>query len=527
MNANQKHKIVKPHYPIIYVRGYAMRHSDRQGVFHDAYYGFAETSVEKREVKPPEYHAVDIFEGQFIRFMKIKGYGYADAVNRGLEEFNGNPSRSLWISRFYDQDYLTTQNRSIEHHAKDLQKLICETIPTRLKQSGVDLGENDEDYKVILIAHSMGGLVCRTLLQNIMPKKKEDPKRWVHRLITIATPHRGIDLGNVPDVLEDAITANLNPFNSGMFKEKQMRKYLNLEQKKEEGKKAYKYELHSLGAHQDRFAFPVKRCLCIIGSDHDSYTLVGKVTGGHSDGLVKQSHAYLVTGEPPADPKQDYPDLQRAYWANVHRAHSGYRGIVNSYESFENIQRFLFGNVKVEMWLNDIQITTPQLENNEYFYDFEFSVSIRGTNVYLHRRQQEPCENAIRVTREEIPAQLYLHTGFLNRDLRLYPGDRHSHFALALRVVERRVEDNFLWDREYPARPIYTETLEIRVGDLNQDNQGDDVQYRWFSDAGQNWTSATRDGDGAFHFALPEATTLTATLTLKVAAWPDPNLTLD
>ena len=113
-----------------------------------------------------------MFEGQLIRLMKIKEYGYADSVNRGLELFHSNPSRSVWIARFYDQDVFRDTVRSIEDHAEDLYTLVCETIPERLRAAGVDLGKNNEDYRVILIAHSMGGLVCRTLIQNLLPATK-------------------------------------------------------------------------------------------------------------------------------------------------------------------------------------------------------------------------------------------------------------------------------------------------------------------------------------------------------------------
>src|ERR671916_655430 len=106
MTAEMKYNIEKPYYPIVYVRGYAMRHTEREETFNDTYYGFSATSVEKRQAPPPDYFEADVFEGQLIRFMKIKDYGYADAVNRGLEIFQGNPSRSIWISRFCDRDYI-------------------------------------------------------------------------------------------------------------------------------------------------------------------------------------------------------------------------------------------------------------------------------------------------------------------------------------------------------------------------------------------------------------------------------------
>ena len=56
-------RIVKPYYPIVYVRGYAMRAGEREETFNDTYYGFSATSVEKRQAPPPNYFEADVFEG--------------------------------------------------------------------------------------------------------------------------------------------------------------------------------------------------------------------------------------------------------------------------------------------------------------------------------------------------------------------------------------------------------------------------------------------------------------------------------
>ena len=509
-------RIEKPYYPIVYVRGYAMRASEREDTFNDTYYGFSATSVEKRQAPPPDYFEADVFEGQLIRLMKIKDYGYADSVNSGLEIFHSNPSRSVWISRFYDRDVFHDSVRSIEDHAEDLYTLVCETIPERLKKAGVDLGERDRDYRVILIAHSMGGLVCRTLIQNLMPsatcpvgkshKHDKDPKDWVYRLVTMGTPHRGIDLGRIPDVIENFVTSKLNPFDANIFQEERMRKYLKLKKT---------YEVHSLGDPAAARAFPVKRCLCIIGSDYRSYGVTKELTGSFSDGLVKQDHAYVVAGPPPANGV--YPDERRSFWANVHRAHSGNRGIVNSYESYENIQRFLFGDTKAEISLDNVEVKTPAPAGNDRsFYDFEFIFSIRKSGAYLHRRQQDPCENAIRYERANIPPRVPLHTAFINSRLR-DEGDQFSHFGGKIRIVEHRVRDGFLWDHEYPERPIYNESIEVRIGDPQ-------VFYRWLSE-GDDWHEVRPDGTGRYGIVLRAAGAVAGILAITPGPWPDPILT--
>src|SRR5947208_1081446 len=111
------HKIEPPYYPIVYVRGYAMTAAEREDTFYDSYYGFAANSVEKREAPPPKFFQADVFEGQLIRFMKLGDYRYADAANAGIEEFGDNPSRSMWVCRFYDTDFFSGKVRRIVDHA--------------------------------------------------------------------------------------------------------------------------------------------------------------------------------------------------------------------------------------------------------------------------------------------------------------------------------------------------------------------------------------------------------------------------
>ena len=452
-------------YPIVYVRGFAPTAAVREETFYDTYYGYSATSVEKREAMPVENFLTPIvFEGQLIRF--LKEYGYVDAANDGLMlglhnagETMQNPTRSIWISRFYDKDVMSGSVRSIEEHAEDLRKLICETIPTdlsKLEGVKVDLGKNNKDYKVILIAHSMGGLVCRHLIQNVLP----DPKRWIHRLVTIGTPHGGIELSAIPDFLEESVMRKGNVLSSAIFKEDRMRQYLKLNKKDKKGQLP---DLQSLNGK-----YPEGRCLCIIGSDHDNYTAAKTVTGKHSDGLVKQSRAYI----------------KGAYGANVHRAHSGRRGLVNSFETYENIRRFLFGDTRVKLWLEnvDLQINAPPA-NVQEFYDIEFSIAVRGTGIFLHQRKQNPCENALRFERNEFPlSKVHLHTGFLDARLRP-PGAKFSRFLLAFRVAQHRVQDGFLFDHEYPERTIYSESMEVPVDvALTNHVATPAVQYRWLSE---------------------------------------------
>ena len=501
-----RHQIDRRYYPIVYVRGYAMTSGERESTFNDAYYGFSANSVERRDVSPENgYFAVDVFEGQLIRFMKQ--HGYIDAANGGLdliaEDTAGgvpvNPSRSIFVSRFYDADHFSGRVRSIEDHAGDLKTMVMETIPQELADRGVDT----DHYKVILIAHSMGGLVCRTFIQTLLPRDRVDPKDVVHRLVTMGTPHGGIELGAVPDVIEQVATKLFNPFDSGIFRPEKMRDYLSLGTKTASGDELDAL-VKTLGDPKSPYAFPPQRCLCVIGSDHQSYNAVRAATGNHSDGLVKQDRAF-ITG---------------SYTARVHRAHSGPRGIVNSYESFENIRRFLFGDVKVRLELADIDVHTDESDDVEIFEDFEVAISIRGTGVYLHQRKQDPCENAMRFPRDRMPPALELHTGFLSSKL---SKDNLLHLLLKLAVREHRTRKGLLWDREYPDRPIYSESIEVRIGDFDPKRPGPEVQYRWFSDttSAASWTDCNPDAAGRIRIALRPSDAFSAVLAVTPSGWPD------
>ncbi|MBC7807461.1 MAG: hypothetical protein H7145_15090 [Akkermansiaceae bacterium] len=499
------------HYPIVYVRGFTPNKGSREDAFYDAYYGFAETSVEKRQTLPrhedgvtPWYQEPELFEGQLIRFLKEEGY--ADATNGGLAlatRNKDNPARSLFISRFYDTDVLSGNPRDIIDHAADLQKLVCEKIPKQLKEAGVNLGTDDKDYRVILIAHSMGGLVARCFLQNLLPHAGQDPERWVHRLVTIATPHRGIELDAVPDALEEVLMGGLNALDSAIFRPRRMRDYLKL---------PADTDLADLNGK-----FAPEKCFCLIGSDHENYSVAFGVArrgvGTHSDGLVKQSNAYI----------------KGAYFANVHRAHSGRRGIVNSFESYQNIRRFLFGDTKVSLTMEDVKLKTPVPPHNiTAFYDVEFSLSVRGTGVFLHQRRQNPCENAMRYERtgdefcspktKETVSIIPLHTAFMDTRLQRR-GESWSHFSLGFRISEHQVRDGFLWDHEYPERTIYSETLEVRVGNEDATSDAILVEYRWLSD-NKPWQPATIDvKDGRSAIPLRDAQTFGGTLQIRYEPW--------
>src|SRR5690606_12371395 len=133
-------------------------------------------------------------------------------------------SKCIIIYRYYDSssDLLGQGGKTpeIEDFARELgelvirvRDLVCANPANKIKRA---------DFRCYLVAHSMGGLICRALLQN--PALDEHgAAKYVDKLFTYATPHNGIDVAkvNVPQWLG---MSDVNNFNR-----ERMAKYLALE----------------------------------------------------------------------------------------------------------------------------------------------------------------------------------------------------------------------------------------------------------------------------------------------------------
>src|SRR5690606_18184853 len=126
----------------------------------------------------------------FVRM--LTDHGYTDVFDGALQSATGCPTpvQTIWIYRYYDPTSKTYdrpggRRLSIEQAADGLRELIDDV----LEQTGAE--------KVWVVAHSMGGLVCRCLIQKIYPDRGEHASRTVDKLFTYGSPHGGIkfDLG--------------------------------------------------------------------------------------------------------------------------------------------------------------------------------------------------------------------------------------------------------------------------------------------------------------------------------------------
>ena len=322
--------IEPPHYPIIYVRGYAATMREIEETVGTPYMGFNLGSTKVRQGHADDRPVRFIFESPLIRLMKdedyIDAYRDGDFVSMGQRV----DSRSVWIFRYYEQDsesFGDGKKDPIESYAEDLRdfilrvrKQVCQGDPEELAK-----------FKVYLVAHSMGGLICRTYLQNVA----RGEEHHVDKVFTYATPHGGIEMMglNAPDL------GALDKIHVRNFNRAYMRKYLQLSRRA---------PLNSLGG-----AFSPNRFFCFVGTNYKDYDaffgMSKRAAGPASDGLVMMRNAW-VEGAP------------RAF---AHRSHSGPFGIVNSEEGYQSLRRFLFGQVRIDALLAVDEITLPRAVRNK------------------------------------------------------------------------------------------------------------------------------------------------------------------
>ena len=335
-------------YPIIYVRGYAMTESEITETTSTPYMGLELGSTKARQAWDGAVRKV-FFESPIVRLLKA---GYTDIYRDGLQLESGPiPAQSIIIHRYYDvadPDFGTGKVPSIQEAARGLGDLILRVRD----QVCLDGQVRPEDFRVYLVAHSMGGLVCRCFLQN-SSAGSDEARKLVDRVFTFATPHNGIEMAgmNVPGFFG---LWDMNNFNRD-----EMRKYLDIK----DGK---------VGVNSLDGKFDPRRFFCLVGTDSKDYDVARGASrllaGELSDGLVRIENAYVA-------------DAPRAH---VHRSHSGAYGIVNSEEGFQNLTRFLFGDVSVNGVLEVEELPLPptgwlqKMLGTKIGYYFEVVVATRG-----------------------------------------------------------------------------------------------------------------------------------------------------
>jgi hypothetical protein len=456
-------------HPIIYVRGFAATQGEIEDTVADPYMGFNIGSTKSRKAWDGEIQRF-YFESPLIRLMSDHGYedvyvGGDDLV-AATQSNQKVPYKCIIIHRYYDDvsaPFGSGEGGSpIEHFAKKLAELIL-----RLKRKiteNPDANIPDGRFRCYLVAHSMGGLVCRAFLQS-PGLTLDDPtlsvaeaRNAVDKMFTYATPHNGIDMRIVRNVPGWVTFGDVDNFNRS-----KMAGYLGLGGSNDVSDLAGK--------------FHPERVFNLVGTNARDYAVAAGLSswavGDASDGLVRMENA-TTHGPDNAGVDRQSP---RAF---VHRSHSGHFGIVNSEEGYQNLTRFLFGTIRADGILAIERVNLPEevdaalSEKKEIraSYQFETTVSVRGCQWQITRREARENSAIFRTYDELFPKEKnrqpdlsrcpHLFSIFLDPQQSV-KGDLSMSFALQLKVLvpDYTIDGSLFRTRHYEGGAIYDRMIVV------------------------------------------------------------------
>ncbi|MDR6979030.1 hypothetical protein J2X68_005764 [Streptomyces sp. 3330] len=313
------------------------------------------------------------------------------------------------------------------------------------------------------MAHSMGGLVCRCLLQKILPERGEDPADHVDKFFTYGTPHGGIAF-DVGSGLVERLMAATGVAGADVFAPRRMYEYLTPDALREDGGPPRGWDPREIPEGR----FPPHRVFCLVGTDPTDYDvahgLSARAVGARSDGLVQIDNAQV-------------PHAQRAF---VHRSHSGRYGLVNSEEGYQNLQRFLFGDLRVQAELVGVRLPG---EGRGISWQAEVRLAVRGLPGVMHEQLaahwcpiQLPRPHGDGSPADPVP----LATTFLNSRAPRPPETPTLRYALHLRILSLRERDGILRFTDHLEQTA--DFADILVVDVGSAPQGPGVWAVWNSD---------------------------------------------
>ncbi len=516
-------KITAPYYPILYVRGYAMTQDAIVETTSTPFMGFEAGSTKIRQARDGSIRKF-VFESPLVRLMK--DFDYRDIYLAGSERTDKLSPRCIVIHRYYDPadpafgdgsvPSIMDAAKELALRIQQLRDLICGPASA----TDAETKQARKDFKVHLVAHSMGGLICRCLLQ--IPKAATAEVRGlVDKLLTFATPNNGIDMGgiNVPGFLTFQDMTNFN--------RKKMADYLAIPGKDPEER------ANTLGDS----GFPPDRVFCLVGTNSRDYAVAHGLSsfavGAMSDGLVRIANAY-VEGSP------------RAF---VNRSHSGYFGIVNSEEGYQNLVRFLFGNVRATGTLEfnaipfppDVETARKKGTKIDSAYYIETTVAPRGAYTFDLSCRTRDNGSAVRREYRELfkpdgsPAAAarspVLFSVFLDTRNILAGAELAFSIDIAVATAGYEIDDALVFKTHIPAEYLFRDTLVLYAKADAAGNWG--LRYVWADSrwaSGPKTTAEKSDTDSdriaALHpdsdtFQVPLKSTkgFDATLSISVSGW--------
>ncbi|WP_432197744.1 esterase/lipase family protein [Streptomyces sp. bgisy027] len=421
--------------PLVYVRGFAGGTRGIDKAVDDPFYGFNEGSVHVRvgAHNQPLFHQ---FESPLLRLLREEGYELLVKGNQAayLAEHDEIPANTVWIHRFYDRSATTWGGSPQEYQLEDAAVDLLDLIDRLREKTGAP--------GVLLVAHSMGGLICRSLLQKVLPDRGREATDCVAKLFTYGTPHGGINFDLGGGLLE-RVRDTLGIQGADIFGPRRMYQFLTPQALTDPDGPPDGWDPRVLP--QGPGALPVERVFCLVGTDPADYDvafgLSSAAVGPHSDGLVQIERAYV-------------PGAHRAY---VHRSHSGRYGMVNSEEGYQNLRRFLFGDTRIEASLTGLRLPA----DGDLVWQAEARLSVRGLPVVMHERL---AAHWCPIQLDRGQPSTSLATTFLNSGLRT-TSDEPMRFILELRVISLRERRGILHLGDHLEHSAdFADTLVIDVG---------------------------------------------------------------
>ncbi|MFI6959896.1 esterase/lipase family protein [Nocardia sp. NPDC050408] len=374
--------------PIIYIRGYAGATSGIDTQVDDPFYGFNEGATHIRvgggDGDPMFYQ----FEGPMLRLMTDEKYELLVRGDQHAYLENAKDGKlaaaSIWVYRFYDQAATTF---AAPRHQNPLQRFqrhfradgfdieeaaegLYDLIELVLRKTEPPEGAA-ESKKVILVAHSMGGLVARCMMEKICRtpdtrsgphdvKSRRPASEIVDKFFTYGTPHGGIVFqSNALNWFEEVV----GPAGSDIFAPEKMYRYLTTEGNGDRPPAGWDPQ------EIPKSILNLDDVFCLVGTDPKDYGPSKMVVGPKSDGLVRIENAYV----------------RGAHRAFVYKSHSGRYGEVNSEEGYQNLRRFLFAKWKVQIDFTGL----PTYQEQWPTWQADVRLSVRGLPIVISEQRAD------------------------------------------------------------------------------------------------------------------------------------------